>query len=271
MAGPASSRTAQRYHAGRWETVERAIPEEAPVTITPNGAAFAAVMATPADLEDLAIGFALTEGVVDDVSEIGDVAVRAVDEGFEAALEVPEPRAAALDARRRAFAARTSCSLCGLESLDALLATRPSLSALNPSSGAVPAERILAAMAALPARQALNAQTHAVHAAGLADAGGDLALVREDVGRHNALDKLIGARLRQGAIGPGAVVCLTSRCSIEMVLKAARAGVSVLAAASSPTELAVRAADASGIALVACVKGGALEVYAGAGLLERAA
>ncbi len=267
MSAAAAIRTAERYRAGAWDSVERALPEETPVVIVANGRPFAAVMATPADLEDLVAGFAVTEGLVEDFAEIGRIVCRAVDEGFEAEIAIPEARAAKLEDRRRAFAARTSCSLCGMEGLDMLLARRPARAGSAAAPGVAP-EAILAAMAALPAAQTLNAQTRAVHAAGWADDTGRLKALREDVGRHNALDKLIGGLLRDGAAPGAGFVCLTSRCSIEMVLKAAAVGVTVLAAASSPTALAVRAAEAAGVALVACVKADALEVYAGRERLE---
>ncbi len=225
-------------------------------------------MATPADLEDLAYGFALTEGLVESAAEIGSVDIRAVDEGFEALLAIPAERAAALASRRRAFAARTSCSLCGLEDLDMLLARRPAPAARRV---AFDPEALLRAMAALPTAQRLNAETHAVHAAGWVGPDGAISDVREDVGRHNALDKLIGARLRAGSELAGGAVCLTSRCSIEMVMKAAAAGVGLIAAASSPTEMAVRAAEAAGIVLAAGVRDGALDVYACGDRLEAAA
>ena len=246
---------ARRFEHGRWQAVERVTPEEAPVVMTPNGAAFAAVMASPADLEELAVGFAVTEGIVESFDEIEDVSVHPMDEGFEAALTVPPARAVALAERRRAFAARTSCSLCGFEDFDLLLAARPGKT--EPAS--VAPEALIRAMAAL----AETAVRPGVHAAAWAGTEGALMETREDVGRHNALDKLIGARLMRGRGFSDGVICLTSRCSIEMVLKAARVGASIVASAGSPTALAVQAAEAAGIALVAGARDGALEVYAG--------
>lgn len=268
MGRTAAYRDVRRFSAGAWTTVRRAIPEEAPVAMVPNGQAFAAVMATPADLEDLVVGFAVTERLVGSAREISALDVRAVDEGFEARFDLPPARAAALADRRRAFAARTSCSLCGLEDLDRLLAGGARrLDRRRPVAPAV----IAAAMAAMPAAQRLNAETHSVHAAGWIGADDRLGEVREDVGRHNALDKLIGCLLRQGVDPAAGAVCLTSRCSIEMVLKAAAVGVSVVVAASSPTELAVRAAEAAGVALVAGARADAFDVYACPELLEAAA
>lgn len=233
--------------------------------IAPNAAPFAAVMASPADLEDLAVGFAVTERLVGAAAEIGDVVVTAVDEGFEARLTIPPARAAALADRRRAFAARTSCSLCGLENLDMLLAGGAGRVGDGPYFK--PAV-LLAAMTALPMAQMMNAETHGVHAAGWIAPDGALACVREDVGRHNALDKLIGALLRQGLNPSTGAICLTSRCSVEMALKATAVGIAVVVAASSPTELAIRAAEAAGLTLVAGVREGAFDVYAGAARLE---
>ena len=264
---PASARQAIRFEAGQWTRVERQIPEETPLAITCNGQAFAAVLATPADLEDLAYGFALTEGVVDNPADISALSIHAVDEGHEARLTIPAARADALQDRRRAFAARTSCSLCGLEHLDALLASAP---ALEPDTIRYAPETLLAAIAALPKAQRLNAQTRAVHAAGWIDNAGALIAVREDIGRHNALDKLIGALIQDGQDVSSGAICLTSRCSVEMVLKAARAGAPLIAAASSPTELAVRAAEAAGVTLAAALRGQGFDVYAHAQRIEGA-
>lgn len=261
MAKTAAYRSARRYGPDGWSTVERAIPEEAPLLVTPNGAPFAAVMSSPANLEDLAVGFAVTERLVETAAEISAVQITEIDEGFEARLTIPAARAEVLADRRRAFAARTSCSLCGMEGLDMLLANRAG--AVGPAPSLSP-ESLLAAMAALPATQTMNAETHGVHAAGWIDAAGRLALVREDVGRHNALDKLIGALLRNTIDPSTGAVCLTSRCSVEMVMKASTVGVSLVVAASSPTELAVRAAEAAGIILAAGVRDGAFDVYAAA-------
>lgn len=256
---PASTRQALRYEAGQWSEVTRQIPEETPLAVVCNGQAFAAVLATPADLEDLAYGFALTEGIVDHAGDILGLTIHAVDEGHEARLTIPAAKADALLDRRRAFAARTSCSLCGLEHLDELLASAPKL---GPDTHRYAPETLLAAIAGLPKAQRLNAQTRAVHAAGWIDGAGALIAVREDIGRHNALDKLIGALLRDGKDISSGAVCLTSRCSVEMVLKAARAGAPVIAAASSPTELAVRAAEAAGVTLVAALRNQGFDVYA---------
>jgi len=266
MSRAGAYRAVARFSAGGWSEARRAIPQEAPVAIVPNGRAFAAVMATPADLEDLAIGFAVTERLVGAAAEIGGVEVVPVDEGYEARIVVPDARADALAARRRAFAARTSCSLCGFEDLDLLLAAKPAPRPAGLSLALAP-DALLAAMSALPNAQSLTAATHGLHAAGWIDPSGALALAREDVGRHNALDKTIGALLRQGLDPAAGAICLTSRCSIEMVLKAATVGVGLIAAASSPTELAVRAAEAAGIALIGGVRDGAFDVYACADLI----
>lgn len=268
MSRTAAHRKVRRFGPEGWTTVDRAIPEEAPVTMVPNGAPFAAVMATPADLEDLCLGFAVTERMVDHADDVAAIEVTPVDEGFEARFDIPAASAAALAERRRAFAARTSCSLCGLEDLDRLLA-KPAKAVAGPT-GLTPAA-ILAAMAEMPRAQRLNAETKSAHAAGWIGPDGALAHLREDVGRHNALDKLIGALLRQGLDPSTGAICLTSRCSIEMVLKAAAVGVGVIAAASSPTELAVRAAEATGVTLAAGARDRAFDVYACPERLERQA
>ncbi len=229
-----------------------------------NGLSHAVMMASPRDLEDFARGFSLTEAIVAKPSEIYDIEVEAVGRGIEVNLEIAAQRMAALQERRRTLAGRTGCGLCGVDSLDAALRPVP----LSAGAGAVSRRAIQRAMAALPAQQLLNKENGATHAAGWATADGTLLAVREDVGRHNALDKLAGAIAKVGNAAPGGFVVVTSRCSYEMVQKAAAIGASAIAAVSAPTSLAIETAEQAGIALVAFVREGRLTVYALADRIE---
>ena len=235
----------------------RAVPEETAIAFTFNGTTHAVMMATPGDFEDFAIGFALTEGLIESASEIASLDVVATPLGIELRIWLPEDRAKTYAARRRSMAGPTGCGLCGIESLEE--ATRPAPVVSNASrfdSGA-----IVEAMASLSAEQELNGQTRAVHAAGFWTPARGLVAVREDVGRHNALDKLIGALARGGDVAAHGIVLLTSRVSIELIQKAARLGAPVVAAVSAPTAAGVRLADACGITLVAVARGQDFEVF----------
>lgn len=238
---------------------ERMVPEETPIALTYNRLTHAVMMATPHDLEDFAIGFSLSEGIVAhaaDVEELDVVPSPRVD-GVELRMWVADHRMDALSRRRRALAGPTGCGLCGLESLDE--AIRPA--ATVTAALAIPHADITAAMAAMAAAQTLNAETHAVHAAGFWLPGTGLLATREDVGRHNALDKLAGAIARSGTPGHAGMVVMTSRISVELVQKAAAIGTPILAAVSAPTALAIRMAHAAGITLVGIARRDGFEVF----------
>jgi len=241
--------------------IRRELAEEVPVAIAYNGLSHAVVMASPADLEDLARGFTLSERIADDPAEILDVETKEAPDGIVAAVTLTARRFAELKRRRRSLVGRTGCGLCGVESLDdAVLPVRR-----VPAGPTVAPAAIRAALAALPHRQPMNAATGATHAAAFADAAGTIRSVREDVGRHNALDKLIGA-MAAGREAPSAgFVLLTSRCSYEMVQKAAGVGISVLVAISAPTALALRLAAASGLTLVALARADGMTVFCDTG------
>ena len=253
-------RAARRLTAAGGEVLDEIVAEEVAVALVYNGISHAVMMATPCDLEDLARGFSLTERIVDKPSEIYDVEVEPVEGGIEVRLDIAAQRMVRLQERRRSLAGRTGCGLCGIDSIEA--AMRPvTVVGATPlvSRGAI--ER---AMAALPLEQRINRINGATHAAGWARPDGALLAVREDVGRHNALDKLGGALAKSGAQLPGGFVVVTSRCSYEIVHKAAALGAAAIAAVSAPTSLAIETAEQAGIALAAFVRDGRLTVYANA-------
>ncbi|HET7715793.1 MAG TPA: formate dehydrogenase accessory sulfurtransferase FdhD [Bauldia sp.] len=237
---------------------ERTIPEETPVAFTYDGGTHAVMMATPQDLEDLAVGFSLTEGIVDMPGDIRDLQVVEDPAGIELRMWLNEARGGVLRDRRRHLAGPTGCGLCGIESLAEAVRPVPQVTG-GPT--VTPAE-IVRAMEGLVAFQALNRETHAVHAAAFWTREAGIAIVREDIGRHNSLDKLIGAMARAGVASRDGLLLLTSRVSVEMVQKAAVAGMPTLVAVSAPTALAVRTAEMAGITLAAVARRDGFEVFA---------
>ena len=234
------------------------VAEETPVALEFNGISHATMLATPADLEDFAMGFALSEGIIDGVSDVRGIDVLPQCDGIVVQLEISTACEVRLKTRRRAMAGRTGCGLCGVETLPEVL--RP----VKPVTGgaAVRIDTVLAAMRDMRARQALHDITGATHAAGWAGPDGAVQIVREDVGRHNALDKLIGALARQAIAARDGIVLVSSRASFEMVQKTAAAGVPVLAAVSAPTALAIRLARDANVSLVGFVRGSDATLYA---------
>ncbi|MEO6877301.1 MAG: formate dehydrogenase accessory sulfurtransferase FdhD [Gemmatimonadaceae bacterium] len=238
---------------------ERApVAEEVPVAFVYSGRAHVVMMATPADLEDLAVGFTLSELIVESRADVRRVVVSPHSRGVELAIEIPADAAERLGTRARAISGRTGCGLCGVEAIeDAVRVPR-----LVTSTLAIESDALWRAGAALDARQPYNQATHAVHGAAWATADGELHVVREDVGRHNALDKVLGALAREGVDASTGFLVVTSRASFEMVQKAAVFGVPLLAAVSRPTGLAVRLAERCGMALVGLLRGRTANVYA---------
>jgi FdhD protein len=236
---------------------KRFVPEETAVAFSYDGGTYAVMMATPENLDDFALGFSLTEGIVATPADIRQLDIVAFEAGVELRMWLTEPRAGALIQRRRHLAGPTGCGLCGIESLEEAVRPLPRIADVATFAP----EQILQALDALSPRQELNRQTRAVHAAAFWRSDAGLVALREDVGRHNALDKLAGA-LASGAVGTdGGMVLLTSRVSVEMVQKTAIIGAPLIVAVSAPTALAIRTAKAAGITLVAIARSDGFEVF----------
>jgi len=232
------------------------LAEEVPVALVFNGISHAVMMCSPLDLEDFALGFGLSEGLLAHAAELLDCSVQEGAQGLAVQLTVTAACEWRLKERRRSMAGRTGCGLCGVDSLQQVRCELPQVPAVNVSPRA-----IQLALRALRQHQVLQQRSGATHAAALCNAQGDLLCVREDVGRHNALDKLIGAMQRQRLHDPQHVVCITSRASFEMVQKTAMAGIGALVAVSAPTALAVDTARDCQLALAGFARGDAFVAY----------
>ena len=253
---PTSQASSLSWRGGAAAPGTRALPEEIAVALTFDRISFAVMMASPADLEDFAIGFALSEGIVEAANEIVELEIVALAAGVECRMALATARRDALAARRSRIAGPVGCGLCGIDSLEqAILPARQVQSPLQ-----MPAAAIAAGFTRMAQHQFLNHQTHGVHAAAFLTPDGEVT-VREDVGRHNALDKLIGAIARTGAAGAHGAVLLTSRVSIELIQKTARLGAPILAAISVPTARAVREAEAAGLTLIAVARDDGFEIF----------
>jgi FdhD protein len=245
------------WRTGGFAGGERIIPEETAIAFTYNGSSYAVMMATPQDLEDFAIGFSLTERIVASPAEIESLEIIEEPIGIELRMQLIDPHATAFRERRRYLAGPTGCGLCGIESLSEAMRTPISIDDTTTFSP----KDIMSALDALSGMQAINQKTRAVHGAAFYRRGDGVIALREDVGRHNALDKLAGALARKGLSGRGGLGLLTSRLSVELIQKAAAVGIPVLVAVSAPTALAVRTAEAAGVTLAAIARNDGFEIF----------
>jgi len=240
------------------------VATETAVALVYNGISHVVMMATPADLVDFALGFSLSEGILQSAKQLLDCEITETDKGIELALSITAEPFAKLKQKRRNLVGRTGCGLCGAESLEQAISEPATVTA----DLSISHEAIQKASSALAAEQKLQQQTGAVHGAAYCNQQGELLLVREDVGRHNALDKLLGALARKGQEQnqeqnqePGFVL-VTSRASYEMIAKTTSANIPLLAAVSAPTSLAIELAEKSGLTLVGFTRTGRHVVYA---------
>lgn len=245
------------YRGAGAEPRRRSVPEETPVAFTYDGTSYAVMMATPSDLADFALGFSLSEGVIGRPADIASLDIVPHETGIELRMWLASTRGAALGERRHRLAGPTGCGLCGVESLASAV---PPIRPVGAGITLAP-EAIAAALPALVAAQELNSATRAMHAAGFFVPDHGLISVREDVGRHNALDKLVGDLAGRAIDGATGFVVVTSRVSVEMVQKTATLGAGIVVAISAPTALAIRSAERAGITLVAIARDDGFEVF----------
>ncbi|WP_431859120.1 formate dehydrogenase accessory sulfurtransferase FdhD [Azospirillum sp.] len=255
--------TVLRVEHGRAESGDDHLVEEVPVALVYNRISHAVMLASPENLEDLGLGFSLSEGILADRDELFGVAVREGCDGLEVHMDIPFERFIALRDRRRSMTARTGCGLCGVEKLESVARVKGTVARGAPVSAAAVAR----ALDAFTDRQRLHRLTGAVHGVAWVARTGEIRSVREDVGRHNALDKLIGWLAATGADATDGFVLTSSRASFEMVQKAAAVGIGCLVAISAPTALAVRLAEGCGLTLAGFARGQRLVVYSHAGFL----
>lgn len=254
----ARSVAASQYRNGSLITSTRLVPEEVPIAFSYGGSTHAVMMATPDDLEDFAVGFSLAEGIIKGADEIEGIEPVAAGNGIDVQVTLKDASADALIQRRRRMAGPVGCGLCGIESIEQATRDVPHI---NDAELTLSPGEIARAMQCLADAQQLNRQTRAVHGAGFYMPGKGLLAIREDVGRHNALDKLLGAVLRGGHPGADGVVVVTSRLSVEMVQKAAALGSPMLAAISVPTALAIETAEQAGITLIGIARDNDFEIF----------
>lgn len=247
----------QAVRGGREQPGQDWVAEETPVALEYNGISHAVMLATPADLEDFALGFSFTEAIIGGLHDVRGIEVVKGEQGITVQLEIASSCLASLKERRRNLAGRTGCGLCGVESLEHAVRMPPVLEGDVRFDHAA----VLRAMEALRGHQPLHEATGATHAAAFCDANGQLLLVREDVGRHNALDKLVGAMLLARIEAGEGFIAVTSRASYEMAGKTARAGTTVLAAVSGVTSLAIDVAQAAGLCLAGFARADHFNIY----------
>jgi formate dehydrogenase accessory protein FdhD len=257
-AKPSRTREFVRLEGDEQREGSAAVAEEVPVAIAYNNHPHVVMMATPADYEDFAIGFALTEEIVSSLDQIESVTVVPYSQGVEIQMVIPPAAAEALADRGRQLVGRTGCGLCGVQTIADTL--RP-MRLVRPPAHPIAPSALWRAESALEARQTLNQATAAVHAAAWATLDGTLEVVREDVGRHNALDKVVGALARAKTTAADGFIVMTSRASYELIQKISVVGIPLLAAVSRPSGLAIRLAESAGITLVGLLRGRSANVY----------
>jgi FdhD protein len=257
MHDPVRTVDRQIWHDSGLSEGTRIVPEETATALTYNGGTYAVMMATPRDLRDFAIGFSLSEGIIQSSDDIESLDIVDLDDGIELRMWLAQAKADRLNERRRHIAGPTGCGLCGIDSIAE--AVRPA-AIVAPGRSFSPQE-IIAAMQSIPPLQQINIETRAVHAAAFWMPSRGIVALREDVGRHNALDKLAGALAQDKVSASEGMVLLTSRVSVEMVQKTAAMGAPLMVAVSAPTALAVRMADAAGITLAAIARADGFEIF----------
>lgn len=248
-----------RLRAGELATTSDEVIEEVPVALVYNGISHAVMLASPADLADFALGFSLSEGILGSAAELYDLEIRPGCDGISVEMTIAASRFMALKEKRRSLAGRSGCGLCGVESLAGV--TRLPEQRPNMPDWSLSMQAIEAGLRQLPHWQPLRQSTGSAHGAAWADRQGNIQLLREDVGRHNALDKLVGALAHSELDQTDGFALVTSRASYEMVQKTASAGISVLLALSAPTALAIRQAQAAGILLIGFARPGQWVAY----------
>jgi FdhD protein len=247
----------ERFKNGEASTVDDFVAEEVPIVLVYNGVSHVVMLATPTNLEDFALGFSLTEGIIANVSEIESSKIYQHANGIEVQLKIPDVRFQGLSNKGRNLTGRTGCGLCGATTLkQAIKPTRSVLGNLKITS-----KQLTTALQNLSEHQKLNQLTGAIHAVAWVSPENGIVELREDVGRHNALDKLIGALLKRDTDFSAGFMITTSRASYEMVQKATTVGVTILAAISAPTALAIRLAEESGLTLIGFARDNSCVIY----------
>ena len=257
MRDPVHKANRKVWRNGAFSEGARLIPEETALALTYNGGTYAVMMGTPQNLRDFAIGFSLSEGIVKSADDIDSLDIVELDDGIELRMWLASSKAELLSERRRHIAGPTGCGICGIDSIAE--AVRPA--AIVPKGRSFSPREVMAAMAGIAPLQQISIETRAVHAAAFWTPTRGIVSLREDVGRHNALDKLAGALAQAKVLTSEGMVLLTSRVSVEMVQKTAAIGAPLMVAVSAPTALAVRMADAAGITLAAIARADGFEVF----------
>ena len=257
MPRPVYTADRQVWRDGHLDEGTRLIPEETAIALTYNGGTYAVMMGTPQNLRDFAVGFSLSEGIVQSPDEIESFDIVELDDGIELRMWLASPQAERVNERRRHIAGPTGCGICGIDSIAE--AVRPA--AVVAQGRSFSPREIMAAIASVAPLQTINVETRAVHAAAFWMPTRGIVALREDVGRHNALDKLAGALAQAKIFTADGMVLLTSRVSVERVQKTAAIGAPLMVAVSAPTALAVRTADAAGITLAAIARADGFEIF----------